>query len=106
LSDAFDIAPYITFSRTLAMAITRQGSAMACTHNLLLNCDSFAYEPEQARHYIKECRELVPQYWSDELYALGMDRDCLPAPSMEWLDDVPEAARAPQGRLRVPAGAR
>lgn len=106
LSDAFDIAPYITFSRTLAMAITRQGSAMACTHNLLLNCDSFAYEPEEARHYIKECRELVPQYWSDELHALGMDRGCLPAPSMEWLDDVPEPARAPQGRLRVRAGAR
>lgn len=106
LSDAFDIAPSITFSRSLAMAITRQASAMACTRNRLLNGDNFAYEQEEARQYIQECRELVPRCWSEALHALGMDRGCLPAPSMEWLDEVPEPARAPQGRLRVPRGAR
>lgn len=36
LSEAFDIAPYITFSGTLAMAITREGSSAARGNSLVV----------------------------------------------------------------------
>ena len=85
LSEAFDIAPYITFSGTLAMAITRDGSAMATTENLLKSCDNFAYDLEEAAQYIEQCKETIAKGWGEELAACGQPRDLLPAPTFEWL---------------------
>ena len=89
LADAFDIAPYITFSGTLAMAITRDGSAIATTANLLKNCDNFGYEPAQATQYIERAKETVAGHWGGELRACGQPADLLPAPKFDWLNDQP-----------------
>ena len=86
LADAFDIAPYITFSGTLAMAVTRDGDSMATSHNLLMNCDNFGWERAEARQFIERCRDTVAQGWSEELADCGEARDLLPAPAMSWLD--------------------
>jgi serine/threonine-protein kinase HipA len=85
LSDAFDIAPYITFSRTLAMAITREGSAMATTENLLQSCDNFAYERNDAADYIGQTMDTIAKGWPEELVGCGLPKDLLPVPSFEWL---------------------
>lgn len=89
LSDAFDIAPYITFSGTLAMAVARDGSAMATTGNLLKTCENFAYEPKEAAQYIEETKETVAKGWGEEMAACGLPPDTLPAPSFEWLTGKP-----------------
>jgi len=86
LADAFDIAPYITFSGTLAMAITRDGSAMATKENLLQNCDNFGYDRAQASHYIEQTQETVATQWGNELSACGYPADMLAAPSFEWMN--------------------
>lgn len=85
LADAFDIAPYITFSRTLAMAITREGSAMATTENLLKSCENFAYDARDAAQYIEDAKQAIAKGWPDELAGCGMPPDVLPAPNFEWL---------------------
>lgn len=90
LSEAFDIAPYPIFSGTLAMAITRTGSAIASIHNLVLNCDNFAYEQEEARQYVSWARQTVASGWGEELEARGLARGLVPPPTMSWLDDSPK----------------
>jgi len=85
LSEAFDIAPYLTFSGTLAMAITRDGSALASTGNLLKSCDNFAYDAQEAARYIEHCKDILAKGWSEELAACGQARDLLRAPTFEWL---------------------
>ncbi|WP_283957625.1 HipA domain-containing protein [Ramlibacter sp. 2FC] len=86
LSEAFDIAPYISFPGTLAMAITREGSALATTENLLKTCDNFAYDAKAAAEYIEQCKDSIAKGWGEELAACGQARDLLPAPTFEWLD--------------------
>lgn len=86
LSEAFDIAPYITFSGVLAMAITREGSALATTANLLRSCDNFGYEPKEASDHIERCKDILAAGWSEELASCGQPRDAIPAPTFEWLD--------------------
>ena len=83
---AFDIAPHITFSGTLAMDITREGSALATRANLLGNCDNFGYEPKEASGYIERCKDTLATCWSEELAACGQPSDAIPAPTFEWLD--------------------
>ena len=83
---AFDIAPHITFSGTLAMAITREGSALATRANLLRNCDNFGYEPKEASGYIERCKDTLATCWSEELAACGQPSDAIPAPTFDWLD--------------------
>lgn len=85
LADAFDIAPYITFSGTLAMAITREGSSVATTENLVKTCENFAYNPDEAAKYIDETKATVAAGWREELSACGLPPDTLPAPSFVWL---------------------
>ena len=85
LSDAFDIAPYITFSGTLAMAITREGSAIATTANLLKSCENFGYGPTDAADYVEMTRETVANGWGDELISSGHPADLIPPPSFTWL---------------------
>jgi serine/threonine-protein kinase HipA len=86
LADAFDIAPYITFSGTLAMAITRDGSAAATTANLLKNCDNFAYGDKEARQYIEQTRKTVADRWPAEVAQQGFAPQTLPIPKFDWLD--------------------
>jgi serine/threonine-protein kinase HipA len=74
LAAAFDIAPYITFSGTLAMAITRDGDSTATTSNLLKNCDNFDYEKAEARDYLEQTMKIISSGWP-----------LLPAPSFVWL---------------------
>jgi serine/threonine-protein kinase HipA len=85
LADAFDIAPYITFSGTLAMAITRDGSSVATTDNLVKTCENFAYDLTEAAQYIEATKETVAAGWSEEQAACGVPPDTLPPPSFEWL---------------------
>ncbi|GAP36559.1 type II toxin-antitoxin system HipA family toxin [Piscinibacter sakaiensis] len=87
LADAFDIAPYITFSGTLAMAITREGSSVASTGNLLKTCESFAVDPTAAARYIEATKDTVAAGWGEEQAACGVPPDTLPPPSFEWLAD-------------------
>lgn len=85
LSPAFDISLYITFSGTLAMAITREGSALATAENLLKSCENFAYDAQEAAHYIEGTKQMIAQAWPAELVALGLPATHLPVPSFEWL---------------------
>lgn len=85
LADAFDIAPYITFSGTLAMAITRDGSSVATTDNLVKTCESFGYGPTEAAQYIEATKETVAAGWGEEQAACGVPPDTLPPPSFDWL---------------------
>lgn len=85
LSDAFDIAPYITFSGTLAMAITRDGSSLATTENLLKTCENFAYDRAEAAQYIDATKDTVANGWGEEQAACGLAPDTVPPPSFEWL---------------------
>lgn len=85
LADAFDIAPYITFSGTLAMAITRDGSSAATTANLLKTCENFAYDPTEATEYIEATKATVAAGWGEEQGACGLLPGTLPPPSFAWL---------------------
>lgn len=85
LADAFDIAPYITFSGMLAMAITRDGSSVATTENLLKSCENFAYDSREAAQHIEETKSMVAAGWPEEQAARGYPPDTVPAPSFEWL---------------------
>jgi serine/threonine-protein kinase HipA len=86
LSEAFDIAPYVTFSGTLAMAITREGSSVATTGNLLKTCENFAYDPAEASHYIEQIKGIVAAAWGEEQAACGLPPDTVPAPRFEGLE--------------------
>jgi serine/threonine-protein kinase HipA len=86
LAEAFDIAPYTTFSGTLAMAVTRDGRLAATTANLLKDCAVFGYTVDDARRYLGECRALVAQAWPEEVRACGHSPDSLPTPTGIWLD--------------------
>lgn len=85
LADAFDISPYITFSGTLAMAITREGSSVATTENLLKTCENFAYRADEAARYIDVTKDTVACGWGEELSACGLPPNFLPAPGFGWL---------------------
>lgn len=85
LADAFDIAPDITFSGTLAMAITRDGSSAATTANLLKTCENFAYDPTEAAEYIEATKATVAAGWGEEQGTCGLTTDTLPPPNFAWL---------------------
>jgi serine/threonine-protein kinase HipA len=80
LADAFDIAPYITFSGTLAMAITREGSALATTANLLATCGHFGYDRTEAAQYIEATKDAVATSWAAEQSAVGVAPHAVPPP--------------------------
>jgi serine/threonine-protein kinase HipA len=85
LSDAFDIAPYTSFSGTLAMAITRDGSSVATAKNLLKTCENFGVDPTDAANYIEETQATIAAGWGEEQRACGVPQDTLTPPSFEWL---------------------
>ena len=86
LAPAFDIAPYITFSGTLSMAVTRSGSTAATTANLLEGCDAFGYSRDEALHFIESAKQTIHQGWTEELAAVGMAPDTLQRPDFIWLE--------------------
>lgn len=86
LADAFDIAPYLTFSGTLAMAITREGDSAATTVNLLKNCDNFGYGKAEALDYLEQTMQTISTGWGNELAGCGHARDLLPTPTFVWLE--------------------
>lgn len=100
LSEAFDIAPYITFSGTLAMAITRDGSSIATTENLVRDCENFAYQEAEAREFIERSKATVVASWGEEQEQCGYARDTLAVPTFEWLEARQEAAAFPSTRRR------
>jgi serine/threonine-protein kinase HipA len=102
LSEAFDIAPYITFSGTLAMAITRDGSSIATTENLLRHSDHFAYEVSEAREFIEHSKATVTANWGDEQERCGYPRDTLAIPTFEWLSSQNQSMPTPS--IRRPNG--
>jgi serine/threonine-protein kinase HipA len=81
LADAFDIAPCITFSGTLAMAMTREGDSAATPVNLLKNCDNFGYEKAEALYYLAQSKQKIASGWGHELTQCGHPSDLLPTPS-------------------------
>lgn len=98
LSPAFDIAPYLTFSGTLAMAITRDGSSVASTENLLATCENFAWERGDAARYLEAAQATIAAGWPEELAACGYPPGATPAPGVAaqpGAPAVPSAASTP-----------
>lgn len=86
LSPAFDIAPYITYSGTQAMAMTRSGSSMASRANLLSDCASFGLDRTQAEAFIDHAVNQLPVLWQQKAQALGFEVHEVPAPQASlWL---------------------
>lgn len=81
LAEAFDIAPYITFSGTLAMALTRDGRMAATQAHLLQDIQAFGYEPDEARQFITQCQAVLAQVWPQERAACGYPAEALPLPT-------------------------
>ncbi len=87
LADAFDIAPYPTFSGTLAMAVTREGDMTASRANLLKDCELFGYAREEARHHIAQCEAVLTVDWSTVIQDSGYPAGTLAAPDLRWLEE-------------------
>ena len=89
LSPAFDIAPYITFSETLSMAVNRRGVSTARTTHLLEDCSSFGWDRQEASEWLKHAREVFLSSWSVEVQAQGFGEDELPVRDpAAWLDKI------------------
>lgn len=80
LADAFDIAPYITFSGTLAMALTRDGQMAATQAHLLQDAARFGYAQDEARQFIAQAQATIAQAWPEALVACGYSAQALPLP--------------------------
>ncbi len=99
LSPAFDIAPYITFSKTLSMAVNKAGQSEARAELLLADCESFGYARADALDFIKQAVEATQQTWPQAVLSAGVDPKELPPADPVWLDmgntsaELPRAAR-------------
>ena len=103
LSPAFDIAPYITFSRTLAMAVNKAGQSEARADLLLADCESFGYAREDALAFIQHAIEAAQQAWPQAVASAGVAPKDMPAVDPAWLEigNVTTAApRASRRRVR------
>lgn len=80
LSKAFDIAPYITYSGTQAMAVTRDGSAIGSKANLLKDCTSFGMRKDQAQDFIEQVIDRLPVLWAETAEAAGFSKEHAPLP--------------------------
>lgn len=87
LAPAFDIAPYITFSKTLAMSVNRAGRTAATRANLLADCESFSMDRAEAAEFLARGRELILDTWPAEVAACDVAPAELPARDpAAWLD--------------------
>lgn len=80
LSKAFDIAPYITYLGTQAMAVTRDGSAIASKANLLKDCASFGMRRDQAQDFIEQAIDRLPALWAETAETAGFSKEVAPSP--------------------------
>jgi serine/threonine-protein kinase HipA len=101
LSPAFDIAPYITFSETLAMAVNRAGESAATASKLVRDCESFGYGREEAIAYLREAVDAMAATWPRAVRDSGFEPDELPVRMPKWLEiDAAATEAAPKRRLR------
>lgn len=100
LSPAFDIAPYITFSETLAMAVNRAGESAATASSLVRDCESFGYGREEALAYLEEAVEAMAVTWPESVRAAGFETNELPVRIPEWLAIEAALEEVPKGRSR------
>ncbi|MGE4240039.1 type II toxin-antitoxin system HipA family toxin [Ramlibacter sp.] len=100
LSPAFDIAPHIVFSETLAMSVNRRGDSAVRASALLQDCESFGYSREEALALIDASMAAVARRWPQALQEAGFPADILPAPaSARWIKlDEALAEPPPRGR--------
>ena len=71
LAPAYDIAPPMTFSGTLSMAVTRDGQSAATRRALLQDCEWFGLSGSEANAFIDQAVDAVRTLWSQESMALG-----------------------------------
>lgn len=86
LSKAFDIAPYITYSGTQAMAITRAGTTIASKANLLKDCASFGMPRDEAQNFLEQTIDQLPALWAEFAQAAGGPTGDAPLPLAHWLE--------------------
>ena len=87
LAPAFDIAPYLTFSETLSMAVNRKGVSTARAVNLLEDCASFEWDRQEAGDWLKHARDVFLASWPQEVQAQGFVPADLPVRDpAAWLD--------------------
>ncbi len=86
LSKAFDIAPYITYSGTQAMAITRDGTTIASKANLLKDCASFGMPRDEAQNFLEQAIDQLPALWAGFAQAAGGPKGDAPLPLTHWLE--------------------
>ncbi len=102
LAPAYDIAPYITFNRALAMSITREGHMQAARWALLRDCDTFGYDEGEANGFIDQATATMKHTWEAERDAKGYGPDDAPTPRPEeWLESPPPEDLAPKRRPRA-----
>jgi len=100
LSKAFDIAPYITFSKTLAMAVNRDGRFGASATALVQDCESFGYQRKEAIEYIEQAVTLLGPAWRAAVEVAGFTDKDLPAPAPDWLNLEEARTAVPASRRR------
>lgn len=101
LSPAYDIAPYIQFSRVLSMAVTRENHSQAARWALLRDCETFGYEEEEANAFIDSAIQNMKESWEAERAAQGFKPEDAPTPQPEiWLESSPPAGLRPKRRKR------
>lgn len=100
LSPAFDIAPYISFSRTLAMAVNKAGQSEARAELLLADCESFGYARGDALAFIRHAIEATQQAWPQAVASAGVAPKDLPAVDPVWLEIGNATAEAPRSARR------
>lgn len=99
LSPAYDIAPYITFSESLAMSITRDCHMQAACWALVRDCETFGYNEDECGRYIEQATLTMKQAWEAERTALGFGEDDAPTPTpAKWLEAKPPENLTPKRR--------
>jgi len=101
LSPAYDIVPHPQHGGTLAMAMTREGTAIVNVENVLRACENFGYDPEEARIDLQMMAQRVMDGWESVLRETGFEPGDISdlAASFMFARKVSEAAGAP-GRVR------
>ena len=102
LSPAYDIAPTITFSESLAMSLTREGHMQAARWALLRDCETFGYNEDECGRHIDQATLAMKQAWEAERTALAFREDDAPTPTpAKWLEAKPPENLTPKRRPRA-----
>jgi serine/threonine-protein kinase HipA len=87
LAPAYDIAPPMTFSGTLSMAVTRDGQSGATRRVLLQDCEWFGLSSAEASAFIDRAVDAVRTFWRTELVTQGFEPNAVPAPNSVAAND-------------------